>query len=449
MLELLIPAARRHRMKTILLVLFCLLGLMACTGSNSEDAASLTPTADDNRLATVIAQNNLTRLSEPTTEATELVTLGEALFNDPLLSGPKNISCSSCHNVAMGSGDNLPLSIGTGASGLGLNRFQINGESRMTPRNSPPLFNLGRTEQLNSFFDGRVRLANGVVTSPVTEINGNNPTRRDIASAFRNSVDAQALFPILNAVEMLGNGNDLSAHTSEVDTWDSLINDRVLKEARYITLFASAYPQLTPAELNVGHIGRAIGAFIKIKFKSNNTPFDRYIEGDLRALSDAQKRGMIVFYNRGQCMRCHSGSNLTDNNFHSVGAPQIGPTPFVDDLGRQAFTNNNNDRYKFKTPSLRNVALTAPYMHNGAFASLEDVVGHYNNVTQSLNNYRLPASHQSQYQTLLVIDTNTTRNQTRISQIDIGAIRNGLNLSAQERSDLVDFLRNGLRDPGF
>lgn len=417
--------------------------------ANQETSASATPTADDQQLFGIIAANNLTALTDPAFESADLVLLGETLFSDQNLSGNRNISCLSCHSTSHGTGDAMPFSVGTGATGEGPSRRQINGESLPTTRNSPPIYNLGRPGQNRAFWDGRVALINGTITSSVTEISGTNPTRADIRNVFTNVYDLQPLFPLLSNIEMLGSGNDLALHSGNIAIWEVNLSDRLLTNSNYVQLFNRAFPSVAKVNLNPGHIGRALGAFMKTKFKATNTPFDNYLKGSLTALTDSQKRGMILFYGKGQCVRCHSGSNFSDQNFHSVAAPQIGFSPFSDDTGREASSGSAADRYKFKTPSLRNVSLTAPYMHNGAFDTLEAVVKHYSNVQNSLANYSIPSSYQNFYQTALIYDSNSTRNQTRINQIDVGQVRNGLGLSPQEQTEIVDFLRNALRDPNF
>lgn len=415
----------------------------------SSQSTTTTPTAQDNQLSNVINNNGLAKLAPPATEADHLVALGEALFSDMDLSGNRNISCLSCHDTSHGTVDGLPFSIGTGASGVGSSRRQVNGQSLPTARNAPSLYNLGRTNQIRAFLDGRVSLSNRTISSSITEISGATPTRSDIRNVLTNIYDVQPLFPLLSTIEMLGQNNDLSAHSTEVAVWQSVLTDRLLTKPAYVTLFNQAYPTVSTAQLNPGHIGRALGAFMKTRFQSTDTPFDRYLAGDLGALTVAQKRGMLVFYTRGQCVRCHSGSNFTDLGFHSSGVPQIGTAPFVDDLGRAGETGAAADRYKFKTPSLRNIALTAPYMHDGAFDSLEAVVDHYNNISASLARYTIPSTYQGFYQLSLVVDQNTTRNQLRLNQIDNRALQNGLGLTTQEKADLVNFLRNGLRDANF
>lgn len=441
----------KNKIEFFIVILALTLLIAGCSPGSVSDESSLstTPTAQDNQLSNVISNNGLAKLTAPAAEASDLVALGEALFADVDLSGNRNISCLSCHDTAHGTVDGLPFSIGTGAAGIGSVRRQINGTSLPTARNAPSLYNLGRTNQIRAFLDGRVSFNNRVIASTVNEISGANPTRADISTVFTNAYDVQPMFPLLSTTEMLGANNDLSAHSTEVAVWQSILTDRLLTKPAVARLFARAYPSVATAQLNPGHIGRAIGAFMKSRFQSTNTPFDRYLAGDLTALTEAQKRGMVVFYTRGQCVRCHSGSNFTDLGFHSSGVPQIGTTPFVDDLGRASITGLTADRYKFKTPSLRNIALTAPYMHDGAFDTLEAVVNHYNNVRASLASYTIPPSYQGFYQLALALDQNTTRNNLRLNQIDNGAIRNGLGLSTQEKADLVNFLRNGLRDANF
>ncbi len=423
-------------------------------GLTEIDTSSLTSEDNSNgqedlELAGIINQNSLTRLPTLASESAAIVKLGETLFSDVNLSGNRNTSCLSCHNTNEGSVDRLPLSIGAGAEGIGSTRKQINGVSTATNRNSPALFNLGLSNQLHAFFDGRVSFINGVVDSPVSQINGTSPLRSDIKAQFKNVFDVQTLFPLLSEIEMLGTNNSLSLLNDSVSIWDSILNDRLLNQNEYVQLFNNAYPNTATENLNVGHVGRALGAFIKTRFRSANAPIDRYLAGDLEALSTSQKRGMILFYTRAQCVRCHSGALFTDGQFHSSGVPQISLSPFTDDVGRSAETGNSQDIYRFKTPSLRNISLTAPYMHNGAFDSLEALVNHYSNISRSLQNYTIPASYQSHYQSILVKDSSAQRNQTRLNQVDNRALRRGLNLTAQEQQFLVDFLRVGLRDENF
>jgi cytochrome c peroxidase len=154
------------------------------------------------------------------------------------------------------------------------------------------------------------------------------------------------------------------------------------------------------------------------------------------------KKGFLVFLGKGQCIRCHNGKNLTDNQFHSVGTPHLfdseNPT---DDLGLFEATLSDGDQYLFKTPGLRNISVSAPYMHNGAFTNLSQVISHYNNISRSLATYTVPANLNTPYNYSLVVDRNSIRNSTRFNQIPIQELKSGLRLNRIERIELEEFLK--------
>jgi len=121
-------------------------------------------------------------------------------------------------------------------------------------------------------------------------------------------------------------------------------------------------------------IARAIAAYERT-LVLGPTRFDRYASGDKAALGEAEKRGLLVFVGKGNCTACHSGANFADGKFHSLGIPAHNPA--VVDEGRLAVTGDPADRAAFKTPTLRGLAYTAPYMHDGSLATLEEVVDYY------------------------------------------------------------------------
>jgi cytochrome c peroxidase len=123
------------------------------------------------------------------------------------------------------------------------------------------------------------------------------------------------------------------------------------------------------------NIGRAIAAFERTVI-TGPSRFDQYMDGDKSVLTDSEKRGLILFTTTASCTACHSGPNFTDNKFHALGVRQAGP--LAEDLGRFAVTKDPNDKYGFKTPGLRNIEQSAPYMHDGSLCSLEEVVDFYN-----------------------------------------------------------------------
>lgn len=121
-------------------------------------------------------------------------------------------------------------------------------------------------------------------------------------------------------------------------------------------------------------IAGALASFVRT-ILSGNSPYDRYVNGDSRALSPQAQRGLSVFRGKGHCINCHAGPNLTDERFHDTGVAWAGGV--LHDPGRFAITHADEDRGAFKTPTLREVGRTAPYMHDGSLATLEDVVDYY------------------------------------------------------------------------
>jgi cytochrome c peroxidase len=128
-------------------------------------------------------------------------------------------------------------------------------------------------------------------------------------------------------------------------------------------------------EITAENIARAIAAFERT-LVTPNAPFDRYARGDKSALNETEKRGLFVFLVKGACAQCHKGPNFTDDEFHNIGVPPSGPED--KDPGRFGITQKEEDKGRFKTPGLRNAALTPPYMHNGVFQTLEEIVEFYN-----------------------------------------------------------------------
>jgi len=425
-----------------LTILLSTITIVGCNSGGEEDPAPVLPRGIqseaelDTRLRADIARNDLGAYTTTTSDH-NLVRLGEKLFKDENLSGNRNISCQTCHHPDLGTGDNLALSIGEGATGLGKDRFQHDAQSKVIKRNAPQLFNLGQSDQEFAFHDGRVEFDNGRISAPETLPSAS-------LSKFDKALDIQSIFPLLSNEEMLGESgsNSIASLSSAQEKWSAIMSQRVLNDSEYLGMFQAAYPG--EASFNIGHVGHAMGEFMKDNFQVSDTPLDRYLSGDSAAMSVAQKRGMLVFMGRGRCIRCHSGANLTDNNFHSVGVPHIYTEDFTDDLGRASISGRSSDSYQFKTPGLRNISKSAPYMHNGTFETLEQVVDHYNNIPSSLFGYQVPDTIQIQYEATIIVDSNSNRNDNRVQQIDVRELREGLRLSAQERADLVTFLREAL-----
>ena len=320
--------------------------------------------------------------------------LGQLLFYDKILSGNRNIACSTCHHPKHASGDGLSLGIGEGGSGLGPERTFGLGKHRVSkrvPRNAPPLFNLGAKEFTTLFHDGRLSV------DPQQPGGFNSPAEEFLPRGLNSIVAAQALFPLISTVEMAGDHSENEVagarRRSPLYSW-RIIAERVSNTELYWPLFKAAWPDLNqPSDIDITHIANAIDDFINAEWRADNSAFDHYLRGEKNALNEEQLAGMELFYGPAKCSSCHTGKLQTDHKFHALGIPPFGPgrtrlfDPIARDLGRINETDLANDAYFFRTPSLRNVEATGPWGHNGAFATLEGMIEHHLNAEQSLANY--------------------------------------------------------------
>ena len=317
------------------------------------------------------------------------VAVGQLLFFDPILSGNKNISCATCHQPELGTTDAMSLSFGEGAIGIGPargTRAKNRPPSRLS-RNTPSLFNIGARDYDKMFADGRVH-------RDLTAAYGMRlPDGLSLTRPVDNVLAAQALLPLITVAEMAGHpGENPVADAVERDdaeaAW-SIISQRVDAIDGYRHRFREI---IGDRALHVTDIANAISAYVAFEFRSYQSLFDTHLD-DATGLSGLAMVGRDLFYGKAGCSGCHSGPFLTDQDFHAIAMPQIGPGTGYDtekpyrDLGRMEATGDPDDAYKFKTPSLRNVGLTAPYGHSGAFASLEDIIRHHLDPVNSLMAY--------------------------------------------------------------
>lgn len=315
-------------------------------------------------------------LAAPAPVRPQLVRLGRALAFDKILSGNKDISCMTCHLPGLATGDGRSLSIGQGATGLGTSR--VHPEGKFIPRNAPPAFNLLANKAL--FWDGRVQVdEQGRITTPL----GDQITPR-ISRPFEfGALSALPLFPVVSREEMRATyGNEL-ADVKDQDprqVWSALMV-RLGRVREYRRMFEAAYPGTRFENMTFGHASNAIAGFLVDQFAFNNSPWDRFLAGNDRAMTETQLRGAKNFMS-ARCSICHNGAALSDGKFHNVAVAQIGPgegdgPAANDDFGRMRVTGAAADRYAFRTSPLRNVELTAPYGHDGAFTDLRAFVDHY------------------------------------------------------------------------
>ena len=236
------------------------------------------------------------------------LSLGKQLYFDGRLSKNNAISCAFCHNPVAGFADPNQTSVGVGGKRGG--------------RQSPTVYNTAFNPF--QFWDGRA-----------------------------GSLEEQAIGPIHNPVEM--------AETHET----------VVPKIAKINGYKEEFQKVFETGVSLQGIAEAIAAYERTII-STNSAFDKFVLGDPDAMGEDAQRGMAVFKGKGRCILCHNGSNFTDNRFHNLGVPQVGP--MEEDLGRYYVTLREHDKGAFKTPTLRSITETAPYMHDGAFKTLEEVI---------------------------------------------------------------------------
>jgi cytochrome c peroxidase len=305
-----------------------------------------------------------------------LARLGQALAFDKILSGNRDISCTTCHLPEFSTGDGRSLSIGQGGIGVGPGRRMPSGI--FIPRNAPPLFNVWAMRHL--FWDGRVE------TNPHGHLN--TPAGRQLTREMRRVLEfgpasALAMFPVGNRDEMRAySGNELAAIPDSDNTaiWAGIMR-RIGRIPEYRRMFEEAYPGQRFEHMTFAHASNAIGAFMVDKLTFANTPWDRFLAGRDNALTPKQLLGAQTFLTL-KCSICHNGATFSDEKFHDVAMVQFGPgkgngASLHDDFGRMNITGLESDKYLFRTTPLRNVELTGPYGHDGAIGTLRAFVEHY------------------------------------------------------------------------
>jgi len=246
----------------------------------------------------------------------ETISLGRRLYYDPILSVDDTVACASCHHPDFGFTDGKPVSEG------------VNGQKG--GRNAPTVFNVAYSA--TQFWDGRAP-----------------------------NLEKQAEGPVQNPIEM--------AHTLEG------VEQKLTADPTYQAEFEKAFG---PGPITYEKVEKAIASFERTVI-SGNSPFDRYFYGgDETAFSEAAKRGLEIFRNpqKGNCTACHPIGLFTDNQFHNIGVG-VDDQGELTDVGRYEVSKHEADRGAFKTPSLRNIALTTPYMHDGSLKTLKEVVDYY------------------------------------------------------------------------
>jgi cytochrome c peroxidase len=313
--------------------------------------------------------------------------LGRLLFYDPILSGGKDVSCATCHHPEFGYAESQEISIGVNGVGLGDNRrFNASNDIPFTKRNSQSV--------LNTAFNG-------------IDINGNyEPEKAPMFWDLRaHSLEEQAAMPIKTFEEMRGHGY------AETQIHDEVVS-RLNAIPAYRKKFAEAFPGTST--ITLGLVTKAIANFQR-SLLANHSRFDAYMRGDASAMSSREIEGMDLFLSSG-CARCHSGPMLSDFKTHTMGTAEN------EKLG---YTDSGYQRtYAFRTPSLRNLRFTRPYMHSGKVATLEDVLTFY----EDIHGEELPNKH--------------------VNHNDLDPLAKKVNVEFKNISLIVEFL-NTLNDPKY
>lgn len=396
------------------------------------------------------------------------VELGRVLMFDKVLSGNMNISCGTCHHSLADTGDGLSLPVGEGGKGLGVTRDVGFGDDLIherVPRNAPPVWNLGDNSFHTLFHDGRVTTVGGEGFPSGCK----TPAGHNLPNTLENVLACQAMFPVTSATEMAGQAGENSIADAAAagnlagpgGVWAQLAQ-RLRAIPKYVDMFKAAFPKgdnrvKKASDITYAHAANAIAAFEGVAWRADNSPFDQLLRGDENAMSNNAKEGMALFYegdsNGHSCAECHSGLYQTDLSFHAIAMPQIGsgrgsgPDGF-EDYGREQVTGNADDILKFRTPSLRNVALTAPYGHGGAYNTLRAVVEHHMDAVNALYDYN--DNRQAILPTHPTLDAENYRAMDDKDIVDFIAYHNELEPFAYSEQDIdriMDFL-NALTDPG-
>jgi cytochrome c peroxidase len=403
-------------------------------------------------------------------ESLKVVELGRLLFFDKILSGNGDISCATCHHGSLGSSDGLPLPIGSGGRGLGPERELES--AHMIPRNAPAAFNLGYKSFHTTMWDGRIAMdpIRGWLKTPEPRLNGEKPEASKIVKQIKTVAAAQALFPVTSHHEMRGlkGQNEIADAPNNIEVWQRLTK-RLIGESdgsvggihEYKKLFLEAYTDLKSLnQVNFGHVARALAAFETHAFDASDTRFDKFLAGDRETLTLEEIEGAVIFAGKGKCLTCHSGPHLTDFKFYSLCAPQLGPgkekagesEEIGEDRGLAGLTDKRSDLYKFKTPTLRNVELTGPWLHAGTYDKLEDVIYQHINPRETMKSFLsnpnryLKAVTDSAFDYSDLVDYSIERNEARLGTL-AEELRN-IKLDESEVSNLVAFLKT-LTDRSF
>ena len=370
--------------------IYIITAIILCTWACNETPvekkrAKQKPKPDDISVLAALPLDVPTPVDNPITKGK--VALGKLLFFDPILSGNKDVACATCHHPEFGFSESLEISIGVNGKGLGSKRdFVKPNDIPFVKRNSQTV--------LNTAFNG---LTNGQSADAT-----NAPMFWDLRA---KSLENQALEPIMAFEEMRG-------HTYEKDAAIDKVLERLRQNSEYNRLFDKAFN--TKNAINKENLGKAIAAYERTLI-GNNSRFDQYMRGNKSVLSQNEIEGMQLFLKSG-CSKCHNGPMFSDFKTHVIG---------VADNEKLTTSDDGIDKtYAFRTPSLRNLRFTAPYMHSGKLKTLQNVLEFYEDLA----------------------GRKIANPNVKPEQLD--TLTKQLNINFKDISAIVDFL-NTINDPDF
>ncbi len=330
----------KHNIKlsSTLFITLCSFLIFACQKNDATEIITPTMIEDSQARLTAFANSPLNNPS-----SASKIALGKMLFYDPILSGKKDVACATCHHPSTGYSDGLDISIGVNATGFGSNRHFLSPNTiAFVKRNSQTILNTG---------------FNGINAAGIY-----NPSTAPMFWDNRGqSLENQSAEPIANLEEMRGNAYP------EALALDSVVA-RLKNIAEYRMLFQNAFGNAQ--SITTVNLGKALASFERTLI-TNNSPYDRFQNGDKSALTAQQIQGIQSFKDAG-CAACHSGDMFSDYQFHVLSVP--------DNAKNTTSDAGANNTYAFRTASLRNLQFTAPFMHSGVFQDLNQVLQFYGRV---------------------------------------------------------------------
>lgn len=404
------------------------------------------------------------------------VEVGRLLFFDNILGLHNDNSCAGCHSPAFGFGDSQPIAIGVDNNG-------VVGPGRTGPRNqrrSPMVVNAEFYPDL--MWTGRFFAESG---DPFDNSGGFTfPLPEDVITSTQTLLQAQGSLPSTELVEMAG-FNGISANQGPMTdrhfqfdngTGDTLpapdesgfhnfpiqaaVDARLNANEEYRRLFGDAFNGGVPLPaggITIDMRREAIAEF-QMSLPGADAPIDRYARGDDAALTDAQKRGALLFFGDAGCVRCHAVAGAANEMFsdftlHRIGGPQVFPVFGVgtanviydgpgedEDFGAQQTSGDSADRYMFRTAPLRNLAASPRFFHNGAYSSIRAAIAHHLDVATSARNYDPTANE-------LPTDLSVGPVEPVLAAGIDPLLATPQVLSARQMDDLVEFVTHALLDP--